>query len=140
MLKLCINIEHWSKFANNAVCNPIGDSVDIVESSENESPADNHLVSNNLLCGKVENLSETEGHFLIGHGFHDFTDVEGWNFYPSPSSLLIDAGISCAGVCGSCRCHGLAREYASDCAVSTNVRSGLLRLVVKSGGKACWRA
>ncbi|MEC7985073.1 MAG: right-handed parallel beta-helix repeat-containing protein [Myxococcota bacterium] len=77
-------------FSNNAICNPVGDSVYFQMSEDIELETSGHTISNNLLCGAVENLREDLGHFLLGYGFYDFTDVEGWDFYPVSGSMLLD--------------------------------------------------
>lgn len=72
--------------ANNAVSNPLGYALRIYHA---EDPSGIYL-SGNVLSGLVEGLDITT--LTPGGGLEDFSDVEGWDFYPSPGSVLIDGG------------------------------------------------
>jgi hypothetical protein len=99
-------INDWSGLtgnvlANNAICSPIGKSVNLVvddvssdtgdTGGEVLSPYLGHFVSNNVLCGQMENLDLDFEHYIVGDGYADYLDVEGWNLYPSETSQLRDA-------------------------------------------------
>jgi hypothetical protein len=81
--------------ANNAICNPVGQSIKLVQGEDEDSgivssPYVGHFVVNNMLCGQLDNLDFDFSHYIIGNGYSDYIDVEGWNLYPSESSLLLD--------------------------------------------------
>jgi hypothetical protein len=90
-----VELRNWHEsignvFSNNTVCNPVGSSVYYQISEDAVLETEGHTISNNLLCGAVFNLSEDLGHFLLGYGFSDFGDVEGWDFYPAENSMLLN--------------------------------------------------
>lgn len=79
--------------SSNALCNPVGYGVQMdlvqVDTALPETPG---YVANNVVCGLVEGLDEYAGEIVPGGGFNDFSDAEGWNFYPVSGATLIDAG------------------------------------------------
>ncbi len=90
-----VELRNWHEvegnvFSNNSVCNPVGSSVHFQISEDMETETAGHAIYNNLLCGSVSNLSENLGHFLLGYGYSDFMDVEGWDFYPAEDSMLLN--------------------------------------------------
>ena len=79
-------------FANNAICNPNGYGATYEEPEEDTGvPPSENMLSSNVICGLVSGLDSVAGHFVAGAGFTDFMDVEGWNFYPTSDSLLLNA-------------------------------------------------
>ncbi len=85
--------------SSNALCNPLGlaASVDRDEQDTGVTPLADALISNNVMCGLVEGLSEDGGEVQPGAGWSDFVDPAGWDLYPSSDSTLIDAGDPSSG-------------------------------------------
>ena len=79
--------------SSNALCNPVGYGVNLelvqLDTAIPETPG---YVTNNVVCGLVEGLDEYDGEIIPGGGFADFADAESWDFYPTPSAQLLDAG------------------------------------------------
>lgn len=91
-----VSIEDWvgregNVFANNAVCNPTGYGV-YYEDSTDTGTVDGSVLSGNVVCGLVDGLDPLDGSFSPGGGYDDFSDAEGWDFYPSSGSNLVDVG------------------------------------------------
>ena len=80
-------------FANNALCNPIGRGVEIeLSGADTALPQAPGTVTSNVVCGQVTGMDRFQGEVLPGGGFEDFTDADGWNFYPVDGAVLQDAG------------------------------------------------
>jgi hypothetical protein len=80
-------------FANNAVCNPIGRGVEIeLSGSDTALPQAPGYVSSNVVCGQVTGMDRFDNEVVPGAGFEDFTDADGWNFYPVDGAVIQDAG------------------------------------------------
>jgi MYXO-CTERM domain-containing protein len=80
-------------FANNAVCNPTGQALSWEVPTDTALTQDTvGLFTGNVVCGQVENPTWFYAGYSAGDGYNDFTDAVGWNFYPSPTSLLVDTG------------------------------------------------
>lgn len=79
--------------SSNALCNPVGYGAQLaltqVDTALPDTPG---LVTNNVVCGLVEGLSEFRGEIIPGGGFNDFTDAEAWDYYPKAGAVVIDAG------------------------------------------------
>lgn len=91
-----VSIADWvgrsgNVLANNAVCNPTGYGVSY-EDSADTGTADTSVLRHNVVCGLVDGLDALDGSFLAGGGYDDFSDAEGWDFYPSSGSNLVNAG------------------------------------------------
>ncbi len=90
-----VYIEEWdgrtgNVLANNAICNPTGYGL-YVEDEGDTGEVELGLHTGNLVCGLTdvpESLAET---YAAGAGYDDFTDPEGWDFYPATGSHLKDA-------------------------------------------------
>lgn len=76
--------------ANNAFANPTGYGLYFEKPSDTGSVSD-ALIVGNVVSGLVDGLDADSGAFTGGAGFDDFLDPEGWDFYPSPNSHLINA-------------------------------------------------
>ncbi len=76
-------------FANNALCNPIGQGVEVeLEGDDTALPVAPGVVSSNVVCGNVVGLDEFRGEVVPGDGFSDFTDAAGWDFYPTDGATI----------------------------------------------------
>ena len=80
--------------ANNALCNPTGYSIsyDLPGDFEDTAvPDTENVLTGNVACGLVEGLLELERDTAVlpGAGLTDFSDVEGWDFYPSSADSLL---------------------------------------------------
>ena len=75
---------------NNAICNPTGYGL-VFEDPEVDTatPDSDNLITGNVACGLVEGLDEFDDAFTSGAGFADFSDVEGWDFYPASSDSTL---------------------------------------------------
>jgi len=90
-----IQVRGWAGYdglvlTNNAVANPVG-----LAFHEGEGDLDeNVLVASNIFTGWVDapDLDPASGAYAPGGGTGDFANAESWDFYPSSSSLLINAG------------------------------------------------
>jgi hypothetical protein len=79
-------------FANNALCNPIGRGVEIeLSGADTALPQAPGYVSSNVICGQVTGMDRFQGEVLPGGGFEDFTDADGWNFYPVDGAVVQNA-------------------------------------------------
>jgi len=86
-----VRLDDWAGrpgmvFANNAVANPTGYAL---YAGDKHIGPDNYL-SSNVVTGLVDGFDDFEGAFEAGAGFDDFSDVEGWDFYPVTGSALIN--------------------------------------------------
>lgn len=95
-----IDAEGWQAdmgfiLANNAVCSPLRYGVRVTKTvREDQDPEDVPTPARatmNLVCGLVEGPDAELGEVVAGGGYDDFSDVELWDFYPTPDALLIDA-------------------------------------------------
>ncbi len=95
-----LDAESWTEcmgfvVANNAICNPLRYGVRITKTViEGQDPDDVPTparMAGNLVCGLVEGPDPEAGEVVAGGGYDDFSDVELWDFYPTPDALLIDA-------------------------------------------------
>lgn len=95
-----VDAEGWQPdmgfiLANNAVCSPLRYGVrvtkDVREDQDPEDVPTPATAKNNLVCGLVEGPDAELGEVVAGGGYDDFSDVELWDFYPTPDALLIDA-------------------------------------------------
>lgn len=79
--------------SSNALCNPIGYGVqlDLVQ-ADTALPDTPGYITQNVVCGLVEGLDSFAGELLPGGGYTDFSDAEGWDFYPVNGAALLDAG------------------------------------------------
>jgi hypothetical protein len=98
-------LEDWETtsgniLSNNAVCNPVGRSVYLVDpdSDDEIEPYQNHLISSNLLCGWMLGLYDYADHFVVGEGLADFSSIEAWDYYPAVDSLLVDGADTSSGL------------------------------------------
>lgn len=88
-------VESWAGregmvLANNAFCNPTGYGLYAADAGID---ADNYI-SHNVVTGLVQHFELYDGTdtpIIPGGGALDFLDPEGWNFYPSASSALVNA-------------------------------------------------
>ena len=92
-----VRLQGWNEkpgmvFANNAVVNPTGRAFSV----DDDEWDDGNVISGNVMTGLVEDLDVTLGHFEAGAGYTDFEDAAAWDFYPTPSSMLIGMGDSSA--------------------------------------------
>ena len=86
-----VNLEDWYfQLGNNAICNPTGYGL-VFEDPEVDTatPDSDNLITGNVACGLVEGLDEFDDAFTSGAGFADFSDVEGWDFYPASSDSTL---------------------------------------------------
>jgi hypothetical protein len=91
--------------ANNAISNPLGYAIRFYHADDPTGL----YVSGNVVSGLVESWDSTT--LTSGSGLQDFSDVEGWDFYPAPGSLLIDGGdTSSEAWVPEVDFNGLARE------------------------------
>lgn len=89
----------WTEFmsvvlANNALCNTVGYGVylDVEEAPDTAYDITYPgYIHNNVVCGYTYGLDRWEGHYIPGSGNADYTDIDGWDMYPTPESVLINA-------------------------------------------------
>lgn len=86
-----VYLEGWAGregmvFANNVVSNPVGEAISVGEGQID----DTNWIAQNVATGLVSGLDTLAGHFSAGNGAADFVDAEGWDFYPSSSSALVN--------------------------------------------------
>lgn len=91
-------LEHFAEatgmvFANNALANPVGHGL----SARGGALDAGNVLTGNVVTGVVEGFEGFESAFVPGGGFHDFEDVDAWDFYPSVGSSLRDAADPSAG-------------------------------------------
>ena len=95
-----IDLNHWFSsdgsfgeglvLANNAISNPLGYALRMRNGPTTDWPEGGPTLVGNVVTGLVEGVP---GDLLTpGAGTWDFSDVEGWDFYPVPGSVLINAG------------------------------------------------
>lgn len=78
------------RLVNNALCSPL--TYAFKTEKVTESNATMLQISNNFACGLVETYEGLLPGFQPGAGYADFVEAATWNFWPSSSSYLIDAG------------------------------------------------
>lgn len=77
--------------ANNVFANPLGYGLYFDEAGYDADT----LLTNNVVTGLLDNAEGYAGNTTLalpGGGYTDFADVEGWDFYPSSGSAVINAG------------------------------------------------
>jgi len=81
-------------FANNAIANPIGESLYWDDQFEDLGVPTTAYISTNVVTGDVEGFDRLSyPDFVIpGGGYTDFVDADNFDFYPSNSSALVDVG------------------------------------------------
>ncbi len=87
-------------FANNALANPTGRGFRYDDPKsfrdKKDPPIDDttNFISNNVVTGLVEGFEPLVRPTWIieGGGVSDFVDIDNFDFYPSPSSVLLGAG------------------------------------------------
>lgn len=97
-------LEDWLEapnmvLANNAIANPTGLGLEYSQGytyppDTGAPPPTTNFMAANHITGLVEGIDfiEHPDWIVPGQGFADFVDVENWDFYPSASSALRDAG------------------------------------------------
>lgn len=78
------------RLVNNALCSPL--TYAFKTEKVTETNAAMLLLSNNFACGLVETYEGLLSGFQPGAGYADFMEASTWNFWPSASSYLLDAG------------------------------------------------
>jgi hypothetical protein len=81
-------------FANNAIANPTGYGLSWDDEFEEvQVPTENYL-ANNIVTGLVEGFDRLAypNFVLDGGGYNDFSDADGFDFYPRPDATLVDVG------------------------------------------------
>ncbi|MDP2308976.1 MAG: right-handed parallel beta-helix repeat-containing protein [Pseudomonadota bacterium] len=91
-----VEIHDWAGytgmvFANNVIANPTGRALYFNEVGYDDAT----LLTHNVVTGLVDGLSDTYAGapdpVWDGGGYHDFVDVEGWDFYPIGGASMVDA-------------------------------------------------
>ncbi len=97
-----VEIHEWAGysglvFANNVLANPTGRALYFNETGHDDAV----YISHNVVTGLVEGLDPAyagaEEPVLDGGGFHDFTDIEAWDFYPASGASMVNAADPAAG-------------------------------------------
>jgi hypothetical protein len=89
----------WTEFmssvlANNAFCNTVGYGVYLEVEAASDTAYDityPGYIANNVVCGYTSGLDRWEGHYIPGSGNADYSDIDAWDLYPTPESVLINA-------------------------------------------------
>ncbi len=78
-------------FANNAITNTTGQALQA--RPDHVDPTVNGF-SHNIITGFIDadELTELDGHYQPGAGAADYSDPVGWDFYPTLTSTLVNAG------------------------------------------------
>jgi hypothetical protein len=93
-----VRLDDWADktgmvFSSNVVANINGRGF--VYDSDDFETTENYITGN-IVSGLVEGVDETlhPDWYVPGAGVADFEDVANWDFYPAPTSTLLDAGDS----------------------------------------------
>ena len=102
--------------SSNALCNPVGYGVVMeLEQVDTALPDTPGHVTQNVVCGLVEGLSDFRGEIIPGGGFNDFTDAPAWDYYPVSGAVVLDVGdASAAGRPQQTDFNGVPRTSSPD--------------------------